>query len=163
MRRPLYVVVTVGCLFGGSLIPPNGASHPVSIPEPVAAAVEIRPVVPPVVVPPTSPPVTARSTTSRPSRGLERRTTPPPVVVAVDGDDVLTRIMRCESGGNPTARNTRSGASGLFQYLRATWNGYGGFLDAADAPAETQWARARADLARIGTRPWVASRACWAR
>jgi hypothetical protein len=37
------------------------------------------------------------------------------------------RIMRCESGGNPYAKNKYSSAAGLFQFLRKTWN------DAADA------------------------------
>lgn len=31
-------------------------------------------------------------------------------------------IMDCESGGDPLARNPRSGASGLFQFLPRTWD-----------------------------------------
>jgi hypothetical protein len=31
-------------------------------------------------------------------------------------------IMDCESGGDPTARNPRSGAAGLYQFLPRTWN-----------------------------------------
>lgn len=30
-------------------------------------------------------------------------------------------VMQCESEGDPTARNRRSGATGLFQFLRGTW------------------------------------------
>ena len=35
--------------------------------------------------------------------------------------DEAMSIMECESGGDPTARNRRSGATGLFQFLRGTW------------------------------------------
>jgi len=31
-------------------------------------------------------------------------------------------IMDCESGGDPTARNPRSGAAGLYQFLPRTWS-----------------------------------------
>lgn len=31
------------------------------------------------------------------------------------------RIMQCESGGDPGAKNPRSSASGLFQFLSGTW------------------------------------------
>lgn len=31
------------------------------------------------------------------------------------------RVMQCESEGDPTARNRRSGATGLFQFLAGTW------------------------------------------
>lgn len=32
------------------------------------------------------------------------------------------RVMACESGGNPNAKNRTSTASGLFQFLRSTWD-----------------------------------------
>ena len=32
------------------------------------------------------------------------------------------RVMRCESGGNPDAKNRSSTAAGLFQFLKSTWN-----------------------------------------
>ena len=35
--------------------------------------------------------------------------------------DRALRIMRCESGGNPNAKNPRSSASGLFQHLGKYW------------------------------------------
>ena len=31
-------------------------------------------------------------------------------------------IIACESGGNPNAKNPHSSASGLFQFLRGTWD-----------------------------------------
>ena len=97
------------------------------------------------------------------SRPPSRRGGAPARPHPADVEAALTRIMMCESGGNPTAQNPRSTASGLFQYLRGTWNGYGGYRDAKDAPPELQWQRARSDYARLGGRPWAASRSCWAR
>ena len=35
--------------------------------------------------------------------------------------DKALRVMRCESGGNPNAKNPRSTASGLFQHLASMW------------------------------------------
>ena len=36
--------------------------------------------------------------------------------------DRALRIMACESGGNPDAKNSRSSAAGLWQFLKSTWN-----------------------------------------
>lgn len=59
-------------------------------------------------------------------------------------------IVRCESGGNPNARNPRSSATGLFQILR-------GPIDAIENVrlAFRMW-QSR------GWQPWNASRRCWA-
>ena len=42
------------------------------------------------------------------------------------------RIMQCESGGNPTAKNQNSTAAGLFQFLKKTWNRVAGTLGFPD-------------------------------
>ncbi len=47
-------------------------------------------------------------------------------------------VLACESGGNPTAQNPRSTASGLWQILNSTWAGFGGYGRAADAPWQVQ-------------------------
>jgi len=48
-------------------------------------------------------------------------------------------VMERESGGNLTVYNTEgSGASGKWQALGSTWNGYGGYANAADAPESVQ-------------------------
>lgn len=46
----------------------------------------------------------------------------------------LLRVASCESGLNPNAYNSRSGATGLFQFKPATFYGHGGhnIWDAAD-------------------------------
>jgi len=51
-------------------------------------------------------------------------------------------VLRRESGGSPTARN-RSGAAGLWQFMPGTWNGFGGYSSAADAPPSVQNEKAR--------------------
>lgn len=42
-------------------------------------------------------------------------------------------VIACESGGEPDARNRRSGAAGLFQFLRGTWRWVAGQLGSPDA------------------------------
>lgn len=46
-----------------------------------------------------------------------------PIVEQYFGDNTnaALRVMACESGGNPNAKNPRSSASGLFQFLASTW------------------------------------------
>jgi hypothetical protein len=48
------------------------------------------------------------------------------------------QIIARESGGNPQAVNSSSGAGGLYQILPSTWAGRGGYENAADAPVEMQ-------------------------
>jgi soluble lytic murein transglycosylase-like protein len=40
----------------------------------------------------------------------------------VDGD-VMRRIIKAESGGNPNAKNKNSTASGCSQFIKSTWEG----------------------------------------
>ena len=66
--------------------------------------------------------------------------------------DRALRIMRCESGGNPNAKNPRSSASGLFQHLGKYWAtrsaaaGYGGvsIFDPTANVAVAAWLRDQA-------------------
>lgn len=96
----------------------------------------------------------------RPSRGTPRvsRDPRPPLPA---GGALLARIRWCESRNNYTAYNPRSGASGAYQYLKSTWAGYKGYSEARFAPPAIQDERAAFDLARLGPRPWYASRRCW--
>lgn len=74
-------------------------------------------------------------------------------------------IIKCESGGNPTAKNRTSTASGLFQFINGTWAAYGGLEfapTARQATVEQQYIVANRAFAREGYRPWNASKSCWA-
>lgn len=63
-------------------------------------------------------------------------------------------VMMAESRGSLTVYNYEgSGASGKWQIMPGTWNGYGGYANAADAPESVQDAKAR-EL-------WNGGRGCW--
>lgn len=64
-------------------------------------------------------------------------------------------IVERESGGNPTAQNPGSTASGLFQDLDSTWADYDGYARAMDAPASVQ-IEFNQKLASGGLSPWAA-------
>ena len=51
-------------------------------------------------------------------------------------------IVMCESGGSYDAENPTSTASGAYQITDGTWNGYGGYSHASDAPPAVQDERA---------------------
>jgi Transglycosylase-like domain len=51
-------------------------------------------------------------------------------------------VMNRESGGSLTAQNPTSTASGKWQFLDSTWNNYGGYSSASDAPENVQDAKA---------------------
>jgi LysM repeat protein len=73
-------------------------------------------------------------------------------------------LIRCESGGSPTAQNPSSTASGLFQFLDSSWRAYGGGKYAArakDATVAQQYEIANHAYAMSGLNPWAASRGCW--
>ena len=85
------------------------------------------------------------------------------------GADVETalRIVQCESGFVPTAKNKTSSARGLYQIIRGTFNSsvkamgltYTHEKDALDTEINAQvggWL-----LSQAGTTPWASSEFCW--
>ncbi|HMG40838.1 MAG TPA: transglycosylase family protein [Acidimicrobiales bacterium] len=65
-----------------------------------------------------------------------------PVYSGGGGSCVPDYIVQRESGGDYGAENPTSTASGKYQFLDGTWNGYGGYQHASDAPPAVQDARA---------------------
>ena len=62
-------------------------------------------------------------------------------------NELRERIGWNESSGQYGIGDGAKGATGKYQYMRPTWNGYGGYKDAKDAPPEVQDRRMHEDLA----------------
>jgi hypothetical protein len=74
---------------------------------------------------------------------------------------IMARIERCESGGDPLARNSTSSAKGLYQIIDGTWDAFsctGNVLNGEDN-RRCAWKIATTS----GIHHWNASRACWGR
>lgn len=71
------------------------------------------------------------------------------VVEPVDEWAIPTYVVMCESMGRNVPNSEGSGASGFYQITDGTWDGYGGYNSAMDAPKEVQDAKA-ADLYQDG-------------
>jgi len=68
-----------------------------------------------------------------------------PDATGLTQDMVIYGIKTQESRGDYQAENPTSTASGAYQYIDGTWDGYGGYSHAADAPPEVQDAKMRED------------------
>jgi cell wall-associated NlpC family hydrolase len=68
-------------------------------------------------------------------------------------DMVIYGIKMQESRGDYQAENPTSTASGAYQYIGGTWDGYQGYRHASDAPAAVQDAKMRQDTQAAFDRP----------
>ncbi len=81
-------------------------------------------------------------------------------------DPTLAKIATCESQGDFGAVNPTSGASGKYQFLVSSWEGYGKQLWGTTTGKSIFSEKDQDDLAvfiyaREGGTPWNASRSCW--
>ncbi len=83
----------------------------------------------------TAPPTTAPPTTAAPA--------PAAPSGRCGGDLPPCWVMMRESGGNITAQNPTSSASGKWQFINSTWAGFGGYAEAWMAPESVQDEKAR--------------------
>lgn len=119
--------------------------------------------------PPTTTTAVARTAPTVRTASVSRPRPTDMVGVQCGGDLPPCWVLKRESGGDPRIWNGRcymptgsygqcgrSSASGLWQFLRSTWAGFGGYVNAADAPVEVQNEKAR--------QVWAGGRGCshWA-
>jgi soluble lytic murein transglycosylase-like protein len=71
------------------------------------------------------------------------------------------RVCRCESSGNPNAKNPRSTARGLFQVLAGTWRDYAKAGEDIWNPYDNSTVGHRIQRGQ-GWGAWEESRGCWA-
>jgi len=85
-------------------------------------------------------------------------------VLAVVDAMSLPRIIKCESGGSPTAKNPGSSAYGYCQFLDGTWSyvqkKWNMKLD-RKSPADQLYACERLLKEEGACRHWKASKSCW--
>jgi murein DD-endopeptidase MepM/ murein hydrolase activator NlpD len=74
---------------------------------------------------------------------------PPSCRLPVQGDAVLAAIRTIESSGDYEAEAAGSTASGAYQLIDSTWDDYGGYARASDAPPEVQDRKAAEFVAAI--------------
>ena len=81
----------------------------------------------------------------------QRRPTPGTVCGITAGPDsvILATIRTLESGGDYSAQARGASASGAYQFIDSTWNNYGGYARAAEAPPDVQDAKASELIASI--------------
>lgn len=73
-------------------------------------------------------------------------------------------IAQYESGGNPTATNPQSSASGLYGIINSTWNEYGGSQfapTAAQATPDQQYQVAQNIFNANGAQPWATAQSAY--
>jgi hypothetical protein len=74
---------------------------------------------------------------------------PPGCQLPVQDDAVLAAIRSIESGGDYEAEAAGSSASGAYQFIDSTWNDYGGYPRASDAPPKVQDRKAAESVTAI--------------
>lgn len=86
----------------------------------------------------------APTTTTTAVPGAAPTAAPPPPLQPIPAElgAILATIRAMETGGNYRTQVTSSTASGAYAFLDSSWDGYGGYRRARDAPPEVQDAKA---------------------
>ena len=148
--------------------PPATTAPPVAAPAPATSAPQTTTAVPPATSPatsavtptvgeaPTTSPAAPTTTPSPVTVPAVSTTVPPPepaqqnvIVFPEQIANILATIRYLESRGNYTIGPNRGNASGAYQFIESTWNGYGGYRHAYQAPPAVQDERAGADVQRF--------------
>lgn len=76
---------------------------------------------------------------------------------------MAVRVADCESGGDPSAQNPTSTASGLYQFINGTWTSVTGLPGPASAYSTATQTAAFWELwdGGRGAHHWDPSRHCW--
>lgn len=85
--------------------------------------------------------------------------TPPVTQIVARGPQgsfgqALAQLRQCEAGGRYDAVSSSGTYSGAYQYDDRTWNGYGGYRRAGDAPPAIQDQKATETYQSRGWQPW---------
>ncbi len=125
-------------------VAPVDAVAPTTVPPTVGPA-PASPV--PAAAVPVEPPVADTTTTVEPAAPAPAATNQK--VFPGQLGHILATIRYQESRGNYTIGPNRGNASGAYQFIASTWNGYGGYAHAYLAPAWVQDERAALDVNRF--------------
>lgn len=127
---------------------PVPTTQPVTTPATTAPTTDPTPTVTTVAPAPTTPivaqPAPLPATTLAPAPAAKNVTAFPSQIA-----NILATIRYMESRGNYGIAPNRGGASGAYQFIASTWNGFGGYSHAYLAPPEVQDERAALDVQRF--------------
>jgi hypothetical protein len=109
--------------------------------------------------PPAAPPAPEAPAPAAPAPSATAATTAPATTIAPAAQNItvyprqianiLATIRYVESRGDYDAPPNRGNASGAYQFIASTWDGYGGYAHASLAPPQVQDERAAADVSRF--------------
>jgi hypothetical protein len=152
-RRRRLASVLLAVTSGWFVAAPAGASAPLDVATTTSTTTTTTTTPPP---PPPAPRTPAPTTPVGPPATPAPTTTRPPApaaqnipVVSTQIAHILATIRYVESRGDYDAPPNRGRASGAYQFITSTWNGYGGYSEAYLAPPEIQDERAILDVEKF--------------
>lgn len=83
------------------------------------------------------------------------------IPAGLSGNAAMAWIIAHESGGNPTAQNPYSTASGLFQMINGTWKAYGGSTPTAKQASVAEQTAVATNYVNARYGGWAGAQAFW--